>query len=676
MQIVSQEFKNTIKQNTVFSDGYLEFNDGGEYTETFTSDDISFFEIQTSAFNNGKVVGNIAQGALTIELLGDKTSNIPLNRKIFITPYIGVFINSTQTYEYVKYNSFLITEVLFDRDTNVTNITATDYLVRLNIDYKDNVFNFPVTLRSYVSSVLSFCGLTLHSNSFFNENFQVSSLPFNDFTSAREIISKAAELALCFVVIDRDNGSVKFENAFKKPQLPFDLVMDKDEYFKIKLKDDIFGSNGINTLVLRLSQIEGENNTKVNQSNVNVDGNIEVVIEDNDFINSETLRLLVLDNMFSQVTTFKYNPLEVEYRGFPYLELNDKVRITSDTKNYYFNIYDFKIKYDGGLHGNLIAEGVSQVQTSNKFVSKVDKRIRNTEIKVDKVEGEITAVVSNVDGLETRLTLNEQGLETKVSAAYVDNKIAEINQATPNRVSNLPDNYAQGDITLGVNADSDYHIRTRAFYPIRTGFVTVQIVEPYQVKLVLYDSSFNYVDETAYGDLYTFSLSGATFFKAVVKRTQVQLITEAEIETSQFKVANESSATAWNLYYGDYTLEAQRDLYQFFIQSVEGLTFDENTVSLTLNAVVLLNGVDTTELQLDNQFAWSRKSKDSAKDTAFNNLGLTGKELVLSSTYLDRSATYICTFSIPDTAYLLTFTGDRLLTFDGDYLVALVSEVI
>lgn len=307
----------------------------------------------------------------------------------------------------------------------------------------------------------------------------------------------------------------------------------------------------------------------------------------------------------------------------------------------------------------------------------IETKIGNDfQLKIDDVKGEISIVSANVEGLETQIDIQAGLIETKVSATYVDQKIQEINQASPNRVSNLPDNYAQGDILSGVNSDSDYHIRTRAFYPIRTGFVTVQIVEPYQVKLVLYDSSFNYVDETSYGDLYTFSLSGATFFKAVVKRTLAQTIDVSEIETSQFKVANESSATAWNLYFGDYTLDAQLDLYQFFIQSVEGLTFDENTVSLTLNAVVLLNGVDTTELQLDNQFAWSRKSKDSAKDTAFNNLGLTGKELVLSSTYLDRSATYICTFSIPDTAYLLTFTGDRLLTFDGDYLVALVSEVV
>lgn len=300
-------------------------------------------------------------------------------------------------------------------------------------------------------------------------------------------------------------------------------------------------------------------------------------------------------------------------------------------------------------------------------------------VKIDELNGQFQVVVDDLNqGISNNQTLinqTAQELQLKATTQYVDNKIAEINQASPNRVSNLPVNYEQGDIVSGTETSSNFHIRTRSFYPIRTGFVTVQIADLYEAKVVLYDSSYNYVSTTQWGDLYTFTVSAPSFFKVVVRSKTNNQITPNEIETSQLKVANESTATAWNLYFGDLTLEQQRELYNFYIVSRNGLTFDGDT-SLTVDAVVLLDGVEVTELMENNQFAWTRISKDSVKDSQFNNLGITGRSLTVVQTYLDRTATYQCVFSIPETAYILTKGGDRILTkADNHYLVAIISEV-
>ncbi len=305
---------------------------------------------------------------------------------------------------------------------------------------------------------------------------------------------------------------------------------------------------------------------------------------------------------------------------------------------------------------------------------------RRARVWIDELNGQFQVVVDDLeDGIANNtaeLNILATEISTKVTATYVDNKIAEINQASPNRVSNLPDNWEQGTITSGTDASSDYHIRSRRFYPIAQGFVTYQIADLYEAKVVLYDSSYTYIRDEGFETLDTFTLAESGYFKVVVKSVTSNLIVPAEIETSNLKVANESEATAWNMYFGDLTLDAQMDQYNFKILSRTGLTFDGDS-SLQLDAVLLLNNIDVTELQDANQFLWSRVSKDSAKDDEFNAMGYTGKILTITQTFLDRSATYKCRFSISETAYLLTKSGDRILTkADNYYLVAIVSEVI
>ena len=77
MLTVTEAFKETIKQLTVQSDGYVNIiNSSG--TLTFDRDEITKIEIYGNAYQNDKVLGNLAQHSLTLELLGDYTKDISL----------------------------------------------------------------------------------------------------------------------------------------------------------------------------------------------------------------------------------------------------------------------------------------------------------------------------------------------------------------------------------------------------------------------------------------------------------------------------------------------------------------------------------------------------------------------------------------------------------------------
>ena len=445
MRTVTTDFKNTIKQLAVYSDGYVNLvNDNG--TITFDRDELISIQIDGSAYRNDKVLGSIAQHSLTLEILGDQTPNINLSIENRLQAFVGVLVGSA--YEYVQYQDFLVTEVSYTDTTNITRVYATDYLVKLNREFIDgNDYTSPISLFDYTVSVLTYCGLALENSTFYNETFSVASKPFEDYTSAKEIVERIAEMALSFVIINKDNGTVEFRpafafndglmthddltaythddlSAFNHAQITGGLQdnvasLNKDQYWNLKFTDHNFGANGINTLVLGLSQVEGENNTDENATNVAIDGAIEVRILDNPFINTEAKRITVLEDMFDEIDGFKYQPFTVDYRGFPYIEVGDLLVITKmDNTEIAVPVHETFLRYDGGLKGSLKAKSLNKVITSNKYISKTKQKLRNAEIKVDKVAGDITLIASEVSELESNysaLTISVDEINSTVA---------------------------------------------------------------------------------------------------------------------------------------------------------------------------------------------------------------------------------------------------------------------
>jgi len=364
----------------------------------FTSDDIKSFEINGSAIVNDKVLGNIAQHSLTLELLGDKTSSINIALENILEVFIGVKVGSV--YEYVRQQNFIVSEVSYSDTTNVTKVIATDYLVKLNNELWVDGNTYPMTLKAYLESVLLHCGLTLENTTFLNSAFSVASQPIANYTSCKEIIRQVAEMALSFVVINKVSNKLELRTAFELPST-VDDTLTKDNYSSLKLNDHNFGTLGVNTLVLKISQITGENTSVVNATNVAIDGAIEIVIEDNSFINTQALRESVDNAMFAIIDTYKFQPYALDYRGFAYLELGDIVEITKmDNSTIKLPIFETYIKYNGGVNGRLVAKSLNKSQTSYKYVSTNKNAQRGIEVIVDKVNGDFTILAGKYNNGE------------------------------------------------------------------------------------------------------------------------------------------------------------------------------------------------------------------------------------------------------------------------------------
>lgn len=420
MLTVSSGFKTSIKQPVVKSDGKIDIiNANG--TLSFDSGSISKIEVYGSAFQNDKVLGNIAQHSLTLEILGNLTKSISLSIENTIKPYIGVDVGGV--FEYVQYQDFLITEISYSDTTNLTKILATDSLVKLNKEYTDiNVY--PLTLKAYLENVLTSCGLSLENTTFFNSDFVLTEQKIANLTLARDIVSKVAELALCFVSINKASNKVQLLKAFEDFTRPYthqdmslftheqlsnlthlylsnqfimkDENVDKKNYWDFKLNDHYFGEYGINTLTLKNSQFEAETNSVQDNYYVSLDGNVELSIADNPFINTEALRLSIIDLMFNEVKNYKYKPYSLEYIGFPYLELGDIVEVTQMEESFFGSpIYEMTLRYDGGLYGKVGAKALSKSESKYYNTQTVSNRVKHAEIVINKVQGEVTIMAGD-----------------------------------------------------------------------------------------------------------------------------------------------------------------------------------------------------------------------------------------------------------------------------------------
>lgn len=462
MRNVTNEFKNSIKSLDVYSDGKIDIIDSVG-TLSFDKKKIMKFEISGSSYMNEKILGNISTSTITVELLGDQTKLISRTKNKIIRASIGVMVNGA--FEYVNFQDFIVIESKFNDTTNLTTLYGSDYTYKLNVKFVDTN-TYPLSLKFYLLSVLSFCGIEYSGKYFLNENLIIESKPFSDDAYCHEIIGRIAELAMSFACVDITN-KLKFENAFKTvanlgsthgflsqythaqlglythyeiTQLQIWYLVDsiiKRSYWSLKINEDIYKTFGVNTLTIKINQVEGENNSVSNVDHVIADGNIEVSITDNPFINSEVKRLSVINQMFEVVDGYKIKPFNIEYRGYPHLEINDVINITlMNESTLQTTIHEFYIMYNGGLRGKLASYSPSLTDTKYKNNKTLRDRINNAEIRVNKAEAsiELNAITTN------ELTGRVQAAELKLEPAAFT---VSVEQITANQYGATIDNIEQ-----------------------------------------------------------------------------------------------------------------------------------------------------------------------------------------------------------------------------------------
>lgn len=371
---------------------------------------------------------------------------------VYVRPYIGV-----ATEEGIIYTPFprgVVYEAVYDTVKKTWNIVCYDEMQRFNnlilrdcvIKNGDASSGQEMTLRQYVEAVCDNVGISFSSSEFFNENMLLTP---NDFSgengqntsssyrpnlsgeeTLREVISKAAQAALCNAVINR-MGELEFIPVYSKFKTERDLHITAEDYFSFET-DEVFGP--VNTVVLARENSEDniyyppqeerdtvymdEEKTVSVQNHIEQYGIKELKIYDNPFYDrsvedAETdTRTGCIADIFEQMKGMKYTAYNMAFRGDPSVDEGDRIIITGvkgeDVETTYFSD---TLSYDGALKA--VSEGKIINQTATEYDNAVSIRrtLRNTQIKVDKNEGMISSLTKEVEEAKDDISQNYSTIE-------------------------------------------------------------------------------------------------------------------------------------------------------------------------------------------------------------------------------------------------------------------------
>lgn len=346
--------------------------------------------------------------------------------------YLGVDLEDG-TAEYIKYGTFIVQKPEDDQVNDNTSFEALDYMIKLNLPWVDRM-TYPCTLKELFDDLVAQSGLSTKVTSFLNQDFIVENNQFEEGTTRRDVLKAIAQMAFNWARIDEDNDIVMdFE---KKDEVAETLTA--DNYYNFK-KQDMYGP--INVIVLRNSQVEGENITIRDEESIAQHGETELVISDNPFAYTQAKRaeLIEAGRILFGLT---YIPMSMDMIGYMYLNCKDKIKATN-LNNETFETYllNHTIEYAGTISDSMEAPAATKTETKYQFTPPMIEALKHTELLVDKANQRINAVIKNISDTNEKIVEIEATLDgvtsTVKSVVQIANEAKETAEQTSEKFENL-----------------------------------------------------------------------------------------------------------------------------------------------------------------------------------------------------------------------------------------------
>lgn len=230
-----------------------------------------------------------------------------------------------------------------------------------------------------------------------------------------------------------------------------------DNMFKLKL-EALYGE--INSVVL--SRTPSEDNIYLQDTeSVQTNGLTEFKIENNEIIDKD--RESAITPIFDVLNGVCYYPFESTTEGLGWYEIADNITIVNDLgEEFKTSLFNYSITIDGSIKETLKTTAENKTQTQYQYATTLSKRVKNTEIIVNKQEQYIQQLVS--DMYEENGVVNE-----KYTSIYqdIDNIVNSVQNSGGNNLiknsvmfaydsNNKPTNWeVEGDGTLVIESNAE-----------------------------------------------------------------------------------------------------------------------------------------------------------------------------------------------------------------------------
>lgn len=454
---MTEEIKNAFKYNV--TRGYLYFPATETQTELTINENnyLKGFDFDDSLFTpNEGIIGSTIAKEITGNFV-NVDSNFSVENREF-DAYIGADINENTT-KYIKLGRFIIQKPENDDVNDNTQFTALDYMIKFNKQFEDrlnyNDAEHPVTIGILLQDICNQVGVTLATTTFRNSDFVLQDNQFVSGESCRTVLKAIAQMAFSWARINQDNELV----------LDFDLKdtideeIDYDEYTQLEHNEE-YGE--LNTIILRNSQIEGENFTIHSEGfDEETDEEVSLVISDNPFAYTEAKRIALIE-AGRAIMGFRYVPIKMKDIGLIYLNCQDKIKIKNMQNEYYETyIFNNKIHYQGIATGEKETPALMKTEVQYAYTGNISESIKKAEISVDKANGLINYTVSRIDtldenysDLQATLTARIDGVDTDLQG-YKVQVTSNIEQSAESVTRNFTTIIYGEDGESGINGSID-----------------------------------------------------------------------------------------------------------------------------------------------------------------------------------------------------------------------------
>lgn len=327
--------------------------------------------------------------------------------------------------DYIKLGTYIVKKPENNTVADNTSFEALDYMFKLNLPW-DNEITFPCTIKALFDNLVAQSGLKTYVTSFPNQDFVVEANPFDDGVTRREVLSAIAQMAFNWARLDQEDIlTMDFEQTDEIQE-----VFDIDKYSNLDTQD-VYGP--VNVIVLRNSQVEGENVTIRDEESISKYGETELVIADNPFAFTEAKRAELIE-AGRRLFGLTYTPMIMDMIGYLFLNCQDKIKAQAlSGKEYETYLFNHTIEYNGTISDSMESPAKTKTVTKYQFTPDLIKQMRRTEIIVDKANENITLISENLSATNDKvaqLRIDKDRIE-----AEVNNINKEIKDANGNIVA-------------------------------------------------------------------------------------------------------------------------------------------------------------------------------------------------------------------------------------------------
>lgn len=397
------------------------------------------FMLQDKCSVDGKLIGNVIAKNFECQIYSGKTYNLVDKR---VRVHTGLrFDDGTE--EYVPWGDFIVDTYENVESSNYVSIKAMDYMVKFNPAYIDNS-HYPCYLKDWVVNFANYFDVELGDLSYeltadteintekiyytkngddyepvdnpekenistyyevdlgsvSNQNFEIIETPEIANKTGREILKSVAEMFGSFATIGRDNKlyfKLKEKTGIKIPKSPTLHSLTKNEKY-----------GEINVVVLKLGQVEGENVTKRDEASIAKHGENIIQIEDNVFLNSQAKREMAINELFDRLKGFSYVDFSAEWNNFMYLDSGDAIECQNKDDDTYFEtmLLNQTLYIPNTTKSTISAPSESKAEEKYQFTEEQKQINLYTELRVNKVEGAITATTKKTQDIYDNLNNN------------------------------------------------------------------------------------------------------------------------------------------------------------------------------------------------------------------------------------------------------------------------------